>query len=53
MQLGAAIGAVVYTAVLSALILKTIDVTIGLRVDEQEESRGLDIALHEESGYRL
>ena len=52
-QLGAAIGAVVYTAVLSALILKTIDVTIGLRVDEQEESRGLDIALHEESGYRL
>ena len=52
-QLGAATGAVVYTAVLSALILKTIDVTIGLRVDEQEESRGLDIALHEESGYRL
>jgi len=52
-QLGAAVGAVVYTAVLSALILKAIDVTIGLRVDEQEERRGLDIALHEESGYRL
>ena len=35
------------------LITLAIDRTIGLRVDENEERRGLDIALHEEQGYLL
>jgi Amt family ammonium transporter len=30
-----------------------IDKTIGLRVKEGDEVSGLDINLHEESGYRL
>lgn len=41
----------VYSGVLSFVILKVIDVTMGLRVDAEEESEGLDIALHEEKGY--
>ena len=51
-----AIGIVVtvaYTGFLSWIILKTVDAVIGLRVSEEEESEGLDIALHQESGYNL
>ena len=35
------------------LIAHALDRTIGLRVSELEERRGLDIALHEEQGYLL
>lgn len=50
------IGVVVtigFTAIVSYIILKLIDMTIGLRVSEEQESEGLDIALHEERGYIL
>ena len=52
-QLLAATITVVYTAAVSYVILKGVDATIGLRVDSDEERQGLDIALHDESGYRL
>jgi Amt family ammonium transporter len=52
-QLFAAVVTIVYTAVASWVILKAVDATIGLRVDRDAENQGLDIALHEESGYRL
>ena len=39
---------VVYTAIGTFIILKIIDVVIGLRVTEEEEREGLDIALHGE-----
>jgi Amt family ammonium transporter len=39
--------------VLSYVILKLIAMTVGLRVDEEQEQVGLDIALHEERGYNL
>src|SRR3990170_5419218 len=49
-----AIGALV-TIVLSAVgtlvILKAIDLTIGIRVSTEDEIQGLDITQHEESGY--
>ncbi|MDM8568770.1 ammonium transporter [Thiotrichales bacterium HSG1] len=48
------IGVVVtiaFTVVVSFIILKLIDLTIGLRVTEEQETEGLDIALHEERGY--
>ena len=41
----------IYCAVLSFVILKAVDAVIGLRVDEEEEDRGLDISLHNEQGY--
>jgi Amt family ammonium transporter len=40
---------VVYGFVASFLILKIIDMTIGLRVTEEQEREGLDISLHGES----
>jgi Amt family ammonium transporter len=40
---------VIYGFVVSFVILKIIDVTIGLRVTEDQEREGLDISLHGES----
>ena len=39
---------VVYDAVVSFIILKLLDMTIGLRVTEEQEREGLDISLHGE-----
>lgn len=47
------IATVVFTAVVTWIILKVIDKMIGLRVTEEEEIEGLDIVLHEERGYDL
>ncbi len=43
----------VYCAIATLVILKIIDVVIGLRVTEDEETEGLDIVLHDETGYNL
>lgn len=54
-QVGVQTLAVVVTAIWSAgasyVILKALDKFVGLRVAEDEEVQGLDIALHEETGY--
>jgi len=42
-----------YTAVLTFGILKLLDLTVGLRVDDEQENIGLDISEHEERGYDL
>lgn len=48
------IGAVaLYTAVLTYVILKLVNLVAPLRVTEDEETEGLDIVLHNESGYDL
>jgi Amt family ammonium transporter len=52
-QVKGALFTVIYTAVLSFIILKVIDILIGLRVSEEEETQGLDISLHDERGYNL
>ncbi len=44
---------VVYSAVVTWIVLKAVALTVGLRVDEEQEMIGLDIALHEEKGYNL
>ena len=43
----------VYSGVVSFIILKVVDLVIGLRVSEEDETEGLDISLHEEQGYNL
>jgi Amt family ammonium transporter len=43
----------VYSGILSFVILKIVDVVIGLRVKEEQETEGLDLALHDERGYSL
>ena len=45
--------AVVWSGVVSYLGFKLIDMTIGLRVSEDEEREGLDHAAHGESAYHL
>jgi Amt family ammonium transporter len=44
---------VIYTGVLSFIILKVLDILVGLRVTEEEETEGLDVVLHDERGYNL
>ncbi len=47
------LATIVYTGVMSFVILKVIDAIIGLRVTEEQETEGLDLALHDERGYIL
>ena len=42
-----------YTAVITYLLLKLIDNLLVLRVDEEDEMRGLDLVEHDERGYDL
>jgi len=44
---------VVYSFVVTAIMLKVLDKTVGLRVDDESEVVGLDISQHGESGYTL
>jgi Amt family ammonium transporter len=44
---------VVYSGILSYVAFKIVDIIVGLRVSEEQESQGLDIALHDERGYNL
>ena len=44
---------IVYTGVVSFILLKILDMVIGLRVTDEQESQGLDLALHDERGYNL
>jgi len=43
----------VYSGVLSFVILKVIDIVMGLRVTEEQETEGLDLSQHDERGYIL
>ena len=43
----------VYTTIVTWLILKLVDLAIGLRVEAEDEAQGLDLALHNERGYNL
>ncbi len=43
------VATILYTAVVSAILIKGIDLVIGIRVDEESEREGLDIRLHGES----
>ena len=42
---------IVWSAVVSFVAFKIVDLTIGLRVPEEEEREGLDITSHGESAY--
>ena len=48
------IGAtIIYDFIVAFIILKVLDVVMGLRVTEEEETEGLDIVLHDERGYNF
>jgi ammonium transporter, Amt family len=48
-QCGAVLTTLVYSGVGSFIILKVIDMVIGLRVTEEQEREGLDLSLHGET----
>ena len=52
-QVYGVIATVVYCAVASFIILKVVDLVIGLRVEQRVELEGLDVRLHGERGYEM
>ena len=52
-QLIGILATIVYTGIVSLLILKVLDRIIGLRVTDDDEAQGLDITAHSEQGYNL
>jgi Amt family ammonium transporter len=44
---------VVYTGIVTFVILKVLDLVMGLRVSEESETVGLDLSEHNERGYNL
>ncbi len=47
------IATVAWTALATFVILKLVNMFVGLRVDDEDEVVGLDLTAHEESGYNL
>lgn len=47
------VSTLVYTVVATVVLLKLVDAMVGLRVDAEEETQGLDLVLHDERGYDL
>ena len=47
------ISTLLYTAVMTFILLKIVGALVGLRVDDDEETQGLDLVLHDERGYDL
>ena len=52
-QVLAVVITLVFSFVMSFILLKILDATMGLRVSTDEEVVGLDIAAHSEVGYNL
>jgi Amt family ammonium transporter len=52
-QIIAVVSTLVFSFVLTFVIAKVIDVTMGLRVAPEDELIGLDSALHAETAYNL
>lgn len=53
MQIMGAGVTIIYCGVVTVIILSILKATIGLRVDEEDESTGLDLTQHGEAGYNL
>jgi Amt family ammonium transporter len=47
------VATLVYTVVVTIALLKLVGIVVGLRVDSDEETQGLDLVLHDERGYDL
>jgi ammonium transporter, Amt family len=52
-QLTGIVATMLYTAVLTWIVLKIVNAITGMRVTEEDESVGLDIVLHDERGYDM
>ena len=45
------VATMLFAFVMSLVLLKVVDLLVGVRVDSESEERGLDISLHDERGY--
>ena len=52
-QMTGIIAAFLYTAIVTYILLKLVDNLLGLRVDEDEETSGLDVLEYSERGYDI
>jgi Amt family ammonium transporter len=52
-QAKAVLLTIVWSGVIAAVAYKLVDLTIGLRVSEEDEREGLDTAAHGEAAYRM
>lgn len=52
-QIIGVISTLVYTAIVTFVILKVVDAMTGLRVNDENETEGLDLTQHDERGYDL
>jgi Amt family ammonium transporter len=52
-QVVAVLAVMAFTFVASYILARIVKALVGLRVDEDQETEGLDISLHEERGYVL
>jgi Amt family ammonium transporter len=52
-QLVGVVATILFTAVVTFVILKFVDSVVGLRVTDDQETEGLDLVLHDERGYDL
>jgi Amt family ammonium transporter len=50
-QFVSVIASMVFAFFMTLIILKVVDLIIGLRVTEEDEVRGMDMSLHNEAGY--
>jgi Amt family ammonium transporter len=50
-QLVSVVATMVFAFVMTLILLKIVDLVLGLRVGEEDEEKGLDITLHNEKGY--
>lgn len=47
------VATLAYTVMVTVILLKVVGALVGLRVDGDEETQGLDLVLHDERGYDL
>jgi len=52
-QIIGVLSTLIYTAIVTYILLKVVDAMVGLRVSEDDEEYGLDITQHNERGYDL
>ena len=52
-QIQGILAVLIWTVVATFIILQIVKVIVGLRVDEQQETEGLDVTQHEETGYNM
>jgi len=52
-QLGGVLVTLVWSGILTWVLLKICEALVGMRVANEEETEGLDTVLHNEKGYNL